>query len=41
MKAALALIPITKPVYARYRDVVEREYPHLSEARLTHRRRRV
>ena len=30
VKAALQLIPITKPVYARYRDMVEREYPHLA-----------
>src|ERR1700761_5716738 len=30
VKAALALIPITKPIYARYRDLVEREYPHLA-----------
>jgi hypothetical protein len=29
VKAALALIPITKPVYAKYRAVVEAEYPHL------------
>ena len=29
VKAALSLIPITKPVYARYRDYVEREHPHL------------
>jgi hypothetical protein len=29
VKAALSLIPITKPVYARYRDLVEAEYPHL------------
>jgi len=29
VKAALALIPITKPVYAQYREVVEDEYPHL------------
>ena len=29
VKAALALIPITKPVYARYTEVVESEYPHL------------
>ena len=29
MKAALALIPITKPVYAQYRAVIEEEYPHL------------
>ena len=24
-----ALIPITKPVYARYTEVVESDYPHL------------
>ncbi len=29
VKAALNLMPITKPVFARYRDLVEREYPHL------------
>ena len=29
VKAALSLIPITKPVYARYREMLEREYPHL------------
>jgi hypothetical protein len=29
VKAALSLIPITKPLYERYRDLVEREYPHL------------
>lgn len=29
IKAALALIPVVKPVYARYVDLVEREYPHL------------
>lgn len=29
IKAALSLIPITKPVYARYRALVEAEYPHL------------
>ncbi len=29
VKAALALIPITKPVYAQFRAVVEDEYPHL------------
>lgn len=29
VKAALSLIPITKPVYAQYRAVVEDEYPHL------------
>ena len=30
VKAALSLIPITKPIYARYREFVEREYPHLA-----------
>jgi len=29
VKAALALIPITKPVYAQYTEVVENDYPHL------------
>src|SRR5918911_1629057 len=29
VRAALSLIPITKPVYARYREMVEEEYPHL------------
>jgi len=29
VKAALALIPITKPIYDQYRDYVEREKPHL------------
>ncbi len=29
VKAALSLIPITKPVYARYRALVEADYPHL------------
>ena len=29
MKAALALIPITKPVYPQFRALVEDEYPHL------------
>ena len=29
VKAALSLIPITKPVYARYRSLVDAEYPHL------------
>jgi hypothetical protein len=29
VKAALALIPVTKPIYARYREVVETDYPHL------------
>ena len=30
VRAALALIPITKPIYERYRDLVTAEYPHLS-----------
>ncbi len=29
VKAALSLIPITKPIYERYREMVTREYPHL------------
>ncbi len=29
VKAALALIPITKPVYAQFRTVLEDRYPHL------------
>ena len=29
VKAALALIPVTKPVYERYRALVASEYPHL------------
>jgi hypothetical protein len=31
VKKALALIPITKPVYGRYREMLEAEYPHLVE----------
>src|SRR2546426_4082084 len=31
VKKALALIPITKPVFERYRELVEDEYPHLAE----------
>jgi hypothetical protein len=31
VRAALAILPITKPVFARYRDVVANEYPHLAE----------
>ena len=30
VKKALALVPITKPVFARYRAMVEAEYPHLA-----------
>jgi hypothetical protein len=29
IKASLALIPVTKPVYARYRAMLEDRYPHL------------
>jgi hypothetical protein len=28
-KKALALIPVTKPIFARYRDMIEKDYPHL------------
>jgi putative sterol carrier protein len=31
VKKALALVPITKPVYDRYRELLEREHPHLVE----------
>jgi hypothetical protein len=30
VKAALALMPITKPLFGHYRELVEREYPHLA-----------
>jgi hypothetical protein len=30
IKASLALIPITKPVYARYRALIAEQYPHLA-----------
>ncbi|MEA2254212.1 MAG: hypothetical protein QOG35_257 [Solirubrobacteraceae bacterium] len=29
VKAALALIPVTKPIYARYKELVAADYPHL------------
>jgi SCP-2 sterol transfer family len=29
VKKALALVPITKPVYSRFRQLVEEQYPHL------------
>ena len=29
VKAALSIIPITKPIYERYREMVTSEYPHL------------
>ncbi len=31
VKKALELLPVTKPVFARYREVLEEEYPHLAE----------
>jgi hypothetical protein len=29
LRKALALLPITKPVFKLYREMIEREYPHL------------
>jgi hypothetical protein len=29
VRAALAIIPITKPIFVRYRDMVATDYPHL------------
>ena len=29
VKAALALMPVTKPVFGLYREMIEAEYPHL------------
>jgi hypothetical protein len=29
VKAALAILPITKPIFAAYRGMVEADYPHL------------
>jgi putative sterol carrier protein len=29
IKSALKLIPITKPVFRKYREMLEREHPHL------------
>jgi SCP-2 sterol transfer family len=31
VKKALALVPVTKPVFAKYRAMLERDYPHLVE----------
>jgi hypothetical protein len=31
VKKALALIPVTKPVFAQYRAMIEADYPHLVE----------
>ena len=30
-KKALALIPVTKPVFEQYRSMIEADYPHLVE----------
>jgi hypothetical protein len=30
MKAALAILPLTKPVFVRYREMIAADYPHLS-----------
>jgi hypothetical protein len=30
VKAALAIIPITKPLFARYRQLIATDYPHLA-----------
>jgi hypothetical protein len=29
VKAALAIIPITKPLFSRYREMIATDYPHL------------
>src|SRR4051794_17643787 len=29
VRKALALVPVTKPVFAQYREMLDREYPHL------------
>lgn len=29
LKAALAILPLTKPVFARYREMIAADYPHL------------
>ena len=29
VKAALAILPITKPLFARYRAMIAADYPHL------------
>jgi putative sterol carrier protein len=31
VKKALAIIPITKPVFKQYADMVSRDYPHLAD----------
>ena len=31
VKKALALIPVTKPVFEKYREMIAADYPHLLE----------
>jgi hypothetical protein len=31
VKAALAIIPITKPLFSRYREMIATDYPHLED----------
>jgi hypothetical protein len=31
VKKALALVPVTKPVFKQYREMIEADYPHLVE----------
>jgi hypothetical protein len=31
VKKALVLVPVTKPVFAMYREMCEADYPHLVE----------
>src|SRR2546430_10613176 len=31
VKKALAIVPITKPVFKKYREMLEKDYPHLLE----------
>jgi hypothetical protein len=31
VKAALAIIPITKPLFVRYREMIAADYPHLED----------
>jgi hypothetical protein len=31
VKKALSIIPITKPVFEKYRQMIEKDYPHLAE----------
>ena len=31
VKAALAILPLTKPLFARYREMIAADYPHLED----------